>query len=309
MVEPQKSTPPRVAVIILNWNGLKDTRECLDSIRKATYPNCRVVVVDNGSSGDDVAVLRSTCSDLIDLVVNDRNYGFSEGCNAGIRYAMANLSPDYLLLLNNDTIVALDFLDEMTRVALSDPRIGIVGPKIYYYDEPQRIWYAGGKINYWLGRMYHRGIGKPDSAAFSRTIDIDFASGCCMLISREVITQVGLLDPVFFFGNEDYDISIRAARRGYRLVYAPGARIWHKVGSSTGNVRYRRSSFNTYQYGKTYFALRRKHLSTPQFYTSVLWYLVAYVPRLAWLYLRYDRRWSTLKSYLAGLVDYLRKKP
>lgn len=302
-------TPPRVAIIILNWNGLRDTTECLESLRKVTYPSCRVVVVDNGSSGNDVEALRSAYGNSIDLVANDRNYGFSEGCNMGIRHALANLAPDHLLLLNNDTTVAPGFLDELVNTALSDPRIGIVGPKIYFYDEPARIWYAGGKINYWLGRMYHRGIGKQDSAAYDKSIDIDFASGCCMLISKRVVTDVGLLDPGFFFGNEDYDICIRAARQGFRLVYAPRAKVWHKVGSSMGNVRYRRSSFNTYQYGKTYFALRRKHLTTPQFCTSVLWYLIAYVPRLTWLYLRYDRRWSTLKSYFTGLLDYLRKKP
>lgn len=303
------STTPKVCIIILNWNGLADTIDCLESLRTITYPNYEVVVVDNGSWGNDVQALREKYANYIHIIRNDKNYGFAGGNNIAIRRALEHSKPDYFLLLNNDTTVAPDFLRELVAVAVCDTTIGIVGPKIYYYDDPARIWFAGGYINFWLGRFYHRGMNRIDSGQFSHTLDVDFVTGSCMLLSREVLLRVGLLDDSFFFGGEDYDISIRAARHGYKVVLAPKARIWHKVGATTGNDRHRMSAFKTHRYARDHFVVRRKLLNTPQFCVSIVWYLLASVPRLAWLYLRYDRRFSTVKSYAIGLLDYIRKKP
>ena len=108
---------PKVSIIVLNWNGLDDTIECLESLRDVTYPNYRVIVVDNGSAGDDVRILRERFEECAHIIANDRNYGFAEGNNIGMRYALDSFDPTYLLLLNNDTVVAPDFLDKLFKVA------------------------------------------------------------------------------------------------------------------------------------------------------------------------------------------------
>src|SRR3989338_5442408 len=124
---------PRVSVIILNWNGLDDTIECLESLKKITYPNYEVILVDNASSGDDVAQLRKKFGKYIKIIQNDKNYGFAEGNNIAIRKVMKENKSKYVLLLNNDTVVDAKFLDELVKTGESDPKVGIVGPIIYNY--------------------------------------------------------------------------------------------------------------------------------------------------------------------------------
>jgi len=295
----------KVSIIILNWNGLEDTIECLESLNKITYPDYKVILVDNNSEGHDARILREKYGNYIYIIENDKNYGFAEGANIGMRYALANLNPDYFLLLNNDTVVAPDFLDKLIDVAHTDNRIGILGPKIYYYDEPGKVWFAGGKINYWPGRLRLRGIGKIDSKDFDDIANVDFISGCCMLVSRDMLSSVGLLDSTFFFGTEDYDISIRAARNGFRVLFVPDSKIWHKIGRSTGRTGRKPTPFIAYYFAKNHFILMEKHWSRLQFATSTIYFIVI---RLFILYLYRDRQWSTLKSYGLGLSDYLRRK-
>jgi GT2 family glycosyltransferase len=272
---------------------------------KITYPDYKVVVVDNGSERGDVRILREKFGDSIHVIENDKNYGFAEGANIGIRYALASLSPDYLLLLNNDTVVDPEFLGEMIKVAHTDKKIGILGPKIYYYNEPEKVWFAGGNINYWPGRLWHRGIGQIDSGQFDEVADVDFISGCCMLVSRDMLSSVGLLDSTFFFGTEDYDISIRAARNGFRVLFVPDAKIWHKIGRSTGRTGRKPTPFVAYYYVRNHFILMEKHWSRLQYATSTIYFIVI---RLFILYLYRDRQWSTLKAYGLGFWDYLRRK-
>lgn len=183
----------------------------------------------------------------------------------------------------------------------------MVGPKIYYFAEPNRVWFAGGRINYWTGRPKHIGIGQEDIGQFEHVADVEFITGCCMLISREVLLKVGLLDNAFFFGNEDYDICIRAHKQGFKMRFAPKAKIWHKIGRATGSKANRPSPFYAYYTAKNLLVLWGKHWSKPQFVTSFLC-LTASLPAILITFLLYDRRLSTLKSYLQGLLDFIRGK-
>jgi GT2 family glycosyltransferase len=221
---------PRVSIIILNWNGLDDTVECLDSLKKAAYPNYEVIVVDNASSGNDVATLRARYGDYVHLIANDKNYGFSEGNNIGMRYALERQC-DYVLLLNNDTVVDADFLTELVSVAESDHTIGIEGAKVYYYDPPNRLHTVGGKVHWWVGIIRHYGDVQ-DDGQFDQIAQRGYVYATAMLIKRQVMEQVSLLDSTFFFGIEEYDYCARATRAGFKVVYVPKSRVWHKVGAS-----------------------------------------------------------------------------
>ena len=225
---------PRVSIIVLNWNGLDDTIECLESLHKITYPNYQVIVVDNGSEGEDVRVLGEKFGYYIHIIENDRNYGFAEGNNIGMRYAINSYAPDYLLLLNNDTVVAPDFLDELVKVVDSDSKIGIASPKIYYYEFKSRndvIWFAGGRIKWWRRWVYpHIGWRENDQRQYQKMAAVDWASGAAMLLKSSVVEKLSLLNSGYFFGNEDVEYCIKARKNGFKIVYVPTAKVWHKIG-------------------------------------------------------------------------------
>lgn len=227
---------PKVSMIILNWNGLKDTVECLESLKKITYPNYEVIVVDNGSVGNDVNVLREKFGDYVRVIQNDRNYGFAEGNNIGMRYALEKSKPDYILLLNNDTTVDPEFLNELVKVGESAEDIGIVGPKIYDYYKPSKIRSVGGKINWWKG-VVSRVAPNTASEESTTTKAVDFIEGSCLLAKRKMIEKIGLLDPEYFAYSEEADWCVRAKRGGYKLYCALDSRIWHKAAHSySGNT-------------------------------------------------------------------------
>ena len=284
---------------------MEDTIECLESLKKITYPNYGVIVVDNGSEGNDVEVLREKFGDYIYLIENDKNYGFAAGNNIGIRKAM-NRGADYVLLLNNDTVVAPDFLDELIEVASGDAKNGITGPNVYYYDRPEKICGAGGFINYWAITCPRRGSRQAHSAKSEDITEVDYIARCCMLISRDVLLTIGSLDERLFFWYEDVDLCIRAARHGFKILSIPKSKIWHKVSATADRTR-QANLLTTYYVTKNRFILMEKHWSRLQFASSILCYVIL-LPKHFVSFLLHIRRWDILKSYLRGLFDYLRRK-
>jgi GT2 family glycosyltransferase len=225
---------PRISIIMLNWNSIDDTRECLESLKKVTYPNYDIIVVDNASEGDDAKLLSSEYGNQAMIISNPENLGFPEGNNVGIWQALKKGS-DFCLLLNNDTIVDPEFLSELVEVA-KDQSIGVVGSKIYNYYEPNRVDSVGGNAWYWL-MLFRARVHERDVGQFDTVEDRDFVYANGMLIKREVFEKVGLLDPDFFFGAEEYDYCIRIKRHGYRIVYVPTSKIWHKSGRCRAKLK------------------------------------------------------------------------
>ena len=218
---------PKVSIVILNWNGLNDTAECLESLKKITYPNYNIIVVDNGSIGNDAEELKTRFSDYIDLIKNDRNSGFAGGTNVGINYALGKLQPDYILSLNNDTAVEPQFLDRLVEAMERDHSIGISCPKICFYDFPNHIQTMGNILNIKRGQETPIGTGEDDQGQYDNLHDIDFI-GPCFLIRTDVIQNVGLFDEDFFCYWEDVDYCFRIRKAGYRIVCTSKAKIWHK---------------------------------------------------------------------------------
>jgi GT2 family glycosyltransferase len=223
---------PLVYIIVLTWNGREDTIACLKSLQEITYPNYRILLVDNASTDGTVEAIRRDFP-AVEVLVNESNFRFAGGNNAGIRHAVAN-GADYILLLNNDTTVAPDFLTELVRAIHGDEHLGMASPKIYYYDQPRRIWFAGGRIEWWRGWFSHIGIREDDRGQYNAPARVDYLTACCVLVKRTVIERVGVLDEGYFMYGEDADWSIRAARAGYGLQYVPSAAIWHKLSVSSG---------------------------------------------------------------------------
>ena len=264
---------PSVAIIILNWNNWQDTVECLESLSQIDYPNYQIIVVDNGSTDDSVPQIRQRFG-TIHLLATRENLGFSGGVNFGIEQAKTS---DLILLLNNDTLVAKNFLTELVRKIISDDTIGLVGGKIYYYERAERdsfirqladvqymkalhsnnhkIWSAGGGISKFTKRTFHFGDKKSDRGQYDREREVDFLSGCCLLIKREVIDKIGLLDIDYFMYYEDVDYCIRAKEQGYKILYVPVSIIWHKVRQPASK------RFVDYYRMKNHFLLLKKRYS------------------------------------------------
>ncbi|MCK5475868.1 MAG: glycosyltransferase family 2 protein [Candidatus Pacebacteria bacterium] len=220
----------KVYIILLNWNGKEDTLECLKSFEKIKYNNYEVIVVDNGSEDDSVSKIRKYYP-KINIIENKKNLGFAGGNNVGIEYAIDNCA-DYVLLINNDTIVEEDFLTELVKVGESDEKIGLLGSKIYFHSEKKRIWTAGGKVNWLKNKGTHIGLDEIDVGQYDRIREVGYLTGCCLLIKREVIEKIGGLEESYFLYYEDTDFSLRAQNIGYKCVYVPESKIYHKISRS-----------------------------------------------------------------------------
>ncbi len=217
---------PKVVIVILNWNGLQDTLECIESVFKSDYDNFGVVVVDNGSSDGSVKAIRRNYPQTV-LFENRENLGFTGGNNIGMRYAVEN-GADYVWLLNNDTVVEEDTLKKLIKTGDESPNIGLISPVVYFYDLPEKIQFCGGFVD-WTNRS----IVHPDDNHLN--IDKDFVSGknvclwgTALLIKSGVIRKIGYLEEKFFAYWEDIDYSIRSVKAGFRNLLDLNAKIYHK---------------------------------------------------------------------------------
>jgi GT2 family glycosyltransferase len=252
---------PKVGIVIVNFNGKEVTSECLASLQNVSYPNLKIVVVDNGSVDGSAQHFREKFP-YITIIENKENLGFTGGNNVGIKFLL-HTDVDYILLLNNDTVVAPDFISELVKYGEMRKDVGMLCPKIYLYDKPDVIWYAGGNISLWSGILKHIGYKKRDDEKYNEPREVNFVTGCAFFIKREVIEKVGLLDEKLFIYSEDLDLSLRILKSGYKGFYVPSSKIWHKCGISTrkGNG----SSFQLYFQTRNFVYVMYKHLTKIQF--------------------------------------------
>lgn|GEM_PF-493160 len=224
--------PPRVGVVVLNWRNHAASARCLRSLASATWPNLRVVLVDNASGDGSLERLRDEFEHRgVICLANPENLGFAAGCNPGIVRALED-GCDYILLLNNDCVVhAPGFLEPAVALAQGDPTIGIVGGKILFWPHSSMIWSTGGFIGWW-GAERHIGHGAIDCGQYDRVTERSFISGALMLVRRAVIERIGLLPEAYFFGKEEWEYSTRARRSGFRLMYHPAFSVCHEASNS-----------------------------------------------------------------------------
>jgi GT2 family glycosyltransferase len=220
-----------VIVVVLNWNLKDDLAECLASLERMTYPDTGVVVVDNASDDGSVEMVQAQFP-AVHLIANDCNLGFAGGNNVGLRHALGQ-GAECVFMLNNDTVIAPDMLARLVNVMLAQPSLGIVGPKILYHGTEDRVWYLGHRRSRWLPVPHRVNLRLGERPRGPTWFEVDYVSGCGMLIRREVLEEVGLLDEGLFMHYEDADYCRRAQEAGYRLACVPGARMWHKVSQSS----------------------------------------------------------------------------
>lgn len=261
-------------VIVLSWNGREDTERCLEGLAAVTEPPIQVVCVDNGSTDGSIEAVRDRHPD-VHLIENGQNLGFSGGCNIGIRWALSQ-GAEWVVLVNNDAVVAPDAIAGFAAAAEQHPEAGMIAGKLYLADPPDRIWYAGQRFLAWLGYSgRHRGEGRRDGPRYDRIRPTDRANGALMAVSRAAIEEIGPLDEELFAYVEDVDWSLRARGAGFEVLFAPGARAWHRVGASAAGAAH-----NSYYGTRNMVVVCERHRPLP--------------PPLSWL-----RRGVILASFAA----------
>jgi len=290
---------PKVYIIVLYWSNISGLRECLFSLLKVTYPNFNVLVVNNGSDrGLDLTDIDQTSGCDLSIINSPSNLGFAAGNNLGIREAL-NCQADYILLLNDDTAVSKDFLNILVDIGENNPAVGMLGPKIYYFDDPRRIWFAGAKFDRQTGFVLTPGSDKIDSnEEDEKEMESDYITGCALLVKRKVVEKIGLLDKRFFLYWEDVDWGLSSKKAGFRNLVVPSSKIWHKISISSGGPN---SSLKVYHKVRSHFLLVKLHAP------DVKWKLmVRFMRDIAWLLFKSTDpdRIKKARAYIAAIIDY-----
>ncbi|MCW5863213.1 MAG: glycosyltransferase family 2 protein [Anaerolineae bacterium] len=300
-----------IAIVIVAWNQLDKTLDCLASVAALRTPPGRVVLVDNGSA-PPLAEAVAGRFPAVEVLRLPQNLGFAGGYNAGLRHVLAG-APAAVLLLNNDTLPAADALDQLI-MALEEKRltqgreeagaqgadgsrefIGLVTAKIYYAAEPERIWTVGANLNVFLD-LKDGGQGQRDTGQWAAPRDVDFAPFCGILVRREVFETVGLLDEAFFLYYEDMDYCRRARLAGWRIRLCPAAHILHAVSASSGG---RDSPLERYWMAQSSGRYFRKHGRGPRLLLIVPFRLASALKMTARLLLA--GKATALRAYWRGL--------
>jgi len=232
----------KISIIILNYNDYKNTVDCLKSLKKQDFKNFEVIIIENGSSRkNEFKNLKNSIEQFqetlnIKCIKSKYNLGFTGGNNKGLKYC----SGDIICLLNDDTVVDDYFLSSCLELLHSDSQFGIITPKIMYFNQPNIIWYAGAdvfekpKINKQkLSKIsLHRGKNQTDSGQFDQIGETDYACACALFIKKEIVDKMGLFDDIYFMYSEDFDLSIKTKLLGYKLIFNPETRVYHKIGKN-----------------------------------------------------------------------------
>lgn len=228
----------KIGIVLVNYNGKNVLMDCIKSIKNMNYEDYKIILVDNNSSDGSVVDIRKTYTDII-IIETGENSGVAKGNNIGIKKAL-EIGCEYILLLNNDTEVEENMLSNMLNRADKDV---MVTCKMYFYNNKNKIWCAGGKIHWNKGITSHYGENQDDIGQFDESKFVEFTPTCCLLVHKDVFKKIGLMDENYFMYYDDTDFIARCSMNGIRLWYESSAVLWHKVSSTSGGNK---SSISVY---------------------------------------------------------------
>ena len=331
----EKTKRPEICIILLNMNTWKDTVECLESIDRAHNKNYFIVLVDNASTDNSIqhilnwAHQKGMLSTILlevdesgsnvrpvtplemsgeswnggrtslSIISSNQNLGFAGGCNVGIRYALESYNPDYVLLLNNDTIVDPLFIDALIHPLAEDQKIGIAGSKIFDYTNREEVQSAGMRIVWWLGEI------RPAKRQMTRNrenhgyYEIDAASACSLLIRRGILEKLGLLDTSYFLYYEDVDLCVKTRRLGYSIVCAEGSRVWHKLSATMK----KNTGTREYYSARSLFMFMKRHASKKQWASFRIYFLSIRIWLTLAIIIFHHKELEAISAYLKGVKD------
>jgi hypothetical protein len=294
-----------IAVIILNWKGTKDTIECVRSLERIKSVKYKIFIVDNESNGSSIKAFREIKNKKIKLVPHIQNLGFAEGSNSGVKEATQE-GFNYFLLLNNDTVVSKNLLKELINCLSNSKKVGVVSPLVFDYynkkrlskkDSPGRFNLKTGGGSPWKKDLQSLALEKD-------SFRVDYSSGSCWLIKREVLEKSGLFNKKFLAYAEEIDTALRINKSGYTFLINPRAKIWHKVGASSKKY----SGFKLYHSTRNMIWLERMHSSKIDFIYFLFNFFIIKVPKNVLLIFLQKERFFLIKRYILGLIHGFFKK-
>ena len=294
---------PTIATILINWNGFKDSKECIQSLLKVRYPHNKIIIVDNASTDDSLSLLKKEFGKKVHFIENKSNLGFTGANNKGFEYAFKHKF-DYIFVLNNDTIVDKNiFTAFLSQFGNCSSNLGILSPKIYNYYKPEQIESKGGIIDIIKSRNYPLSYGRKESEYAKRTdipYEITFASGSAMFIKSEVLKKIGFFDKDYFAYYEDQDFCFKANKAGFKIMYCPLARVWHKVSASTGGYK-NPTALALSTRNRIKFALKNGSIAQK---TMFLLYFIGYYTPVYSIWTLLNGDFTRLNAFLGVVLSY-----
>ncbi len=291
---------PLLYILVLNNHDYEDTLDCLSSLYKNDYKNIKVILLDNVSSRDMTEVITKKYPQ-VQIIPLTENLGYAGNNNIGIKVALEQ-GADWVLILNDDTVLDQMCLSSLIQAGELDHEIGVMGPMVYHFNEPQMIQSAGGMLGkYW--KSSHLGQNENDHGQFPSIHIVNWISGCALLVRRTVIEQVGMLDPDYFLYWEDVDWCVRASQSGWKIVHVPQAKIWHK-----GVQRdYQPAPFVTYYVTRNHLFLLSKNKASLDSWVHIIFQIIRSL--VTWTT---KRRWRSKREHRNamwwGLVDFIQHR-
>lgn len=288
---------PKVIVMTLNWNRKEDTIECIKSLFELDYPNYEIVVVDNGSTDGSAQAFKQN-SPNISVIENKTNLGYGGGFNVGIKYAL-NQRIKYVLIINNDAIADKNMLTELVKVAENDTNIGIVTGKVYSYYDPNRLQTCGKIVNFFSGDSNNVGEGEIDIGQCEEIKEYEFLDDVFWLVKTEVFKKAGMYDRNFFIYYEEVDLCAKVSKAGFKLMYTPYAKIWHKgqATSTGGGV----NPIYTYYMARNRIVFMRRNSSLIQFMIFLSYYIFETSKILASFIIR--KKFNCIIPQIKGVIS------
>ena len=289
-----RETEPLVSVITLNYNQAKVTCEFLESCRKLQYRNYEILVCDMASNEDPTPLIQAGNYPNTQVLLSKKNLGFAGGNNWGMGFAKG----EYVFIVNNDTEVTPDLIHKLLAPFAKDAAIGVVCPKIKYWDNPDIIQYAGfNKMNPITGRTSTLGDKEKDMGQHNVSGPTHGAHGCAMMVKREVINRVGMFPAKFFLYYEEWDWSARILRAGYKIWYEADAVIYHKESMSVG----KNNPMKVYYHTRNRILYMRRNTRLPQLVLFVLFFSFFTAPKAIFKYI-FTRKFSQLRYFIKGVA-------
>ena len=297
---------PVIHAVTLNWNRFDDTVECVESLKKSSYPLKKIIIIDQASEDGSGKKLKQkyNSDENIVFIQNDENLGFSRGMNIGIRETI-ELGADYVFIINNDAIVDQHCIKLLYEALIKDPFGAVAGPVILYYSKPDKIWQAGGYFN--LKKM---GVTVPDKGKLLTGLDltpksVSFLTGCALLFSSEMFNKIGYFDSTYFFYSEDVDLGLRIKAAGLNMHFIPEAKAWHKIEDITID---RTTPKVLYNLGRSSIIMLRKNFSGIKKYYGIFLRFSIYTFFRMYQIFKGKRGWDSILAWIKGLIDGSRVK-
>lgn len=285
---------PLISIIALNYNQTDITCEFLESTKKLTYPNYEVIIIDNASKIDPTAQIEEGKYPNTRVLVSDVNLGFTGGNNLGMREAKG----DFVFIVNNDTEVTPNLLEELLAPFSMSDRVGVVSPKIKFFHHPEVIQYAGFKpINPYTGRTGAVGSREEDQGQHDQLSETYGAHGAAMMVKKDVIEEVGMFADNFFIYYEEWDWSARIRRAGYKIYYQPKAVIYHKESITMG----KESAIKAYYHTRNRILYMRRNSKKFQLFVFAVFFTMMVAPKAVLKYLR-NAQFEHLKAFTRGVA-------